>query len=158
LADGPEAPDGYRRAFAGFDPAVVAAFDVARLDTLVQDPGIIRHRAKIESTVTNARAVLAVAEEFGTFDAYVWVSSATRSSRTTGGKVRPSGLHAPFETAQRRPSPPRLPLRRPDGHLRAPPGCGAGAGPRHELLSLERARGLNQQGSLWASCTWPSGS
>jgi DNA-3-methyladenine glycosylase I len=64
--------DGYRRAFAGFDPAVVAAFDVARLDTLVQDPGIIRHRAKIESTVTNARAVLAVAEEFGTFDAYVW--------------------------------------------------------------------------------------
>lgn len=62
----------YREVFAGFDPAAVAAFTPARIDALVADPGVIRHRGKLESTVTNARAVLAIAAEFGSFDAYVW--------------------------------------------------------------------------------------
>lgn len=64
--------EGYRRAFAGFDPVVVAAFDAAKVDELVQDPGIIRHRGKIEATISNAQAFLKVQTEFGSFDAYLW--------------------------------------------------------------------------------------
>jgi DNA-3-methyladenine glycosylase I len=63
---------GYRRAFAGFDAAKVARFTPARVEKLLGDPGIIRNRAKVESTVRNARAFLAVQEEFGSFDAYIW--------------------------------------------------------------------------------------
>jgi DNA-3-methyladenine glycosylase I len=64
--------DGYRRAFAGFDPARVARFSQARRQRLLLDPGIVRNRLKIESAVANARAFLGVQEEFGSFDAYVW--------------------------------------------------------------------------------------
>ena len=63
---------GYRKAFAGFDAAKVARFTPARVDKLLLDTGIIRNRAKVEATVRNARAFLAVQEEFGSFDAYVW--------------------------------------------------------------------------------------
>jgi DNA-3-methyladenine glycosylase I len=63
---------GYRKAFAGFDVAKVARFTPAKVEKLLGDPGIIRNRAKVESAVRNARAVLAVAEEFGSFDAYIW--------------------------------------------------------------------------------------
>jgi DNA-3-methyladenine glycosylase I len=64
--------EGYRRAFAGFDPARVARFTVADVDRLVADPGIVRHRGKIESAVQNAKAVLAVRELHGSLDAYLW--------------------------------------------------------------------------------------
>jgi DNA-3-methyladenine glycosylase I len=64
--------DGYRRAFAGFDPATVARFGVKDVERLVADPGIVRNRLKIESAVANAARVLEVQEEFGTFDAYLW--------------------------------------------------------------------------------------
>lgn len=75
--------DAYRRAFAGFDPVRVARFSAARVAKLVTDPGIVRHRLKIESTVSNARAFLAVQREFGSFDAYVWrfVGGAPRVNR-----------------------------------------------------------------------------
>ena len=64
--------DGYRRLFVGFEPARVARFGPDDIARLLQDPGIVRHRQKIESTIGNARAVLAVQEECGSFDAYVW--------------------------------------------------------------------------------------
>ena len=64
--------DAYRNAFVGFDPARVARFTPARVERLVRNPGIVRNRLKIESTVRNARAFLAVQREFGSFDAYVW--------------------------------------------------------------------------------------
>ena len=64
--------EGYRRAFDGFDPELVARFDEARVAALLQDAGIIRNRAKIESAIGNARAFLQVQEEFGSFDAYIW--------------------------------------------------------------------------------------
>jgi DNA-3-methyladenine glycosylase I len=63
---------GYRKAFAGFDVAKVARFTPARVEKLLLDTGIIRNRAKVEATVRNARAFLAVQKEFGSFDAYVW--------------------------------------------------------------------------------------
>lgn len=62
----------YRAAFAGFDPEVVARFDAARVGELLVNPGIVRNRLKVESTISNARAFLAVQEEFGTFAAYQW--------------------------------------------------------------------------------------
>ena len=64
--------DAYRKAFAGFDPAKVARFRSERVERLMKDPGIVRNRLKIESTVGNAKAFLAVQKAFGSFDAYVW--------------------------------------------------------------------------------------
>jgi len=64
--------DAYRRAFAGFDPEKVARFTPARVEKLMGDPGIVRNRRKIEGAIRNARAFLAAAEEFGSFDAYIW--------------------------------------------------------------------------------------
>lgn len=64
--------EGYRRAFADFDAERVARFAEADVERLVADPGIVRHRGKIEWTVRNARATLAVREQFGSLDAYLW--------------------------------------------------------------------------------------
>ena len=62
----------YRRLFADFDPARVSRFTQARVEKLLLDPGIVRNRLKVEGTVRNAKAFLAVQKEFGTFDAYAW--------------------------------------------------------------------------------------
>ena len=62
----------YRKAFANFDPAKVARFDGRRRAALLRDPGIVRNRLKIDSTVTNAQAFLAVQREFGSFSRYLW--------------------------------------------------------------------------------------
>ena len=64
--------EGYRRAFAGFDPAMVARFDHRKVERLLQDPSIVRNRLKVESTVANARATISVQEELGSLDAYLW--------------------------------------------------------------------------------------
>ena len=64
--------DGYRRAFAEFDPKKVARFTAQKKAVLLKNPGIIRNRLKIDSAVTNAQAFLSVQEEFGSFDRYVW--------------------------------------------------------------------------------------
>lgn len=62
----------YRAAFADFDPEVVARFDAARVAELLGNPGIVRNRLKVASTITNAQAFLKIQEEFGSFDAYQW--------------------------------------------------------------------------------------
>ena len=64
--------DGYRKAFAEFDPEKVARFTRKRIDRLLQDPGIVRNRLKVQSAVTNAQAFLAVQEAFGSFSDYIW--------------------------------------------------------------------------------------
>ncbi len=64
--------EGYRKAFIGFDPVEVARFTPRKKSALLKDAGIIRNRLKIEATVTNAQAFLAVQKEFGSFDRYVW--------------------------------------------------------------------------------------
>ena len=64
--------EGYRRAFAEFDPKKVARFTAKKKAVLLENPGIIRNRLKIDSAVTNAQAFLAVQEEVGSFDRYVW--------------------------------------------------------------------------------------
>ena len=64
--------EGYRLAFSGFDPHKVARYTEKKIEALVADPGIVRNRMKIEAAIRNARAFLAVQDEFGSFDAYCW--------------------------------------------------------------------------------------
>ncbi|PYV16197.1 MAG: DNA-3-methyladenine glycosylase I [Acidobacteria bacterium] len=64
--------ENYRRAFDGFDPARVARYGEAKIARLLADPGIVRNRLKIASAVRNARMFLDAADEFGTFDRYIW--------------------------------------------------------------------------------------
>jgi len=64
--------EGYRKAFAGFDPQRVAGFDHQRIEQLVLNPAIVRHRGKIESTINNARRVVALWESGRTLDETVW--------------------------------------------------------------------------------------
>jgi DNA-3-methyladenine glycosylase I len=78
--------DNYRRAFAEFDPARVARFTPARIERLLEDPGIVRNRLKVAGTVGNARAFLEVQREFGSFDRYLW--------GFVGGKPRVNGWKA----------------------------------------------------------------
>src|SRR3954470_16611744 len=80
--------EGYRNAFAGFDPRKVARFRPQDVKRLMQDAAIVRNRAKIESTIGNARAVLAVQEETGSFDAYLWQFVGGRPIRTRRRSLR----------------------------------------------------------------------
>jgi DNA-3-methyladenine glycosylase I len=63
---------GYRAAFEGFDPSRVARYDRRKIQTLLGNPGIVRNRLKIASAVANAKALLRVQAEFGSFDRYLW--------------------------------------------------------------------------------------
>src|SRR5207247_2508503 len=83
----------YRKAFAGFDPRKVARFSGKKISALMRDEGIVRNRLKLESSVTNAEAFLAVQKEFGSFDAYVWRFVDGRPLVNRGSKV-------PVKTAQ----------------------------------------------------------
>lgn len=64
--------EGYRKAFADFDPERVARFDKRKVESLLQNTGIIRNRLKVESAIKNAKAFLKVQEEFGSFSQYQW--------------------------------------------------------------------------------------
>lgn len=64
--------DGYRKAFADFDPEKVARFNKRKIESLIKNPAIIRNRLKIESTVTNAKAFLELVESEGSFSDYIW--------------------------------------------------------------------------------------
>lgn len=64
--------ENFRRAFAGFDPAKVAEYDEAKIAELLQNPGIIRNRRKIEAAINNAQRFLEIQREFGSFDKYIW--------------------------------------------------------------------------------------
>jgi DNA-3-methyladenine glycosylase I len=64
--------ENYRKAFADFDPEAVARFNRRSVERLLRDAGIVRNRQKIEAAIANARSFLAVQQEFGSFDRYVW--------------------------------------------------------------------------------------
>lgn len=64
--------EGYRKAFANFDPKKVSRFDSKKAAALLKDPGIIRNKLKVNAAIHNARLFLEVQKEFGTFDAYIW--------------------------------------------------------------------------------------
>ncbi len=88
--------DRYRSLFKGFDPAAVARITPAGVEKILGDPGIIRNRAKVESVVTNAKALLKVRKEFGSFDAYIWSFLGGRRV----AKRRGSGATIPSSTPQ----------------------------------------------------------
>lgn len=64
--------EGYRAAYAGFDPLVVAEFTPGDVERMLLDPGIVRHRRKIECSIVSARAFLEVQASFGSFASYLW--------------------------------------------------------------------------------------
>jgi len=80
---------GYRRAFANFNPARVARFDADRRAALMRNQAIVRNRLKIDSTVSNARAFLAVQREFGSFDRYLWSFTGGRAQVARPRRRRP---------------------------------------------------------------------
>jgi DNA-3-methyladenine glycosylase I len=88
--------ESYRELFAGFDPVLVAKFNEKKIQKLMLNEGIVRNRLKIQSAVSNAKAFLAVQNEFGTFDKYIW--------QFVGGKplvlCRKNIKEIPAETAQ----------------------------------------------------------
>lgn len=90
--------EGYRKAFARFDATRVARFDRQRVERLLQDPGIVRNRAKIEAAIVNAGKAIEVGDEFGSLDAYLW--------RFVGGKPHVNAWKSlaelPAETAESR--------------------------------------------------------
>ena len=75
--------EGYRKAFAGFDPVKVARFSEREVARLMSDPGIVRNKLKIRSAIGNARAFLALQEEHGSFDAFIWRFVGGRPIRRT---------------------------------------------------------------------------
>jgi DNA-3-methyladenine glycosylase I len=77
--------ENYRRAFDRFDPRKIARYNEAKIEALLEDPGIIRNRLKINAFIENAKAFLAVQKEFGSFDAYIW--------QFVGGKPKQNTWH-----------------------------------------------------------------
>jgi len=90
--------ENYRRAFAYFDPTAVAKFTAKDVHRLLENPGIVRSRAKIEAAITNARAFLAIQQEFGTFDRYLWAFVDGRPIANAPRSLK----DLPAETAQSR--------------------------------------------------------
>ena len=88
--------ENYRAAFDGFDPKKISKYDFRKTQRLLRDEGIIRNRLKVASAIQNAKAFLAVQEEFGAFDPYIW--------QFTGGRPRvnawQSGQHLPASTPE----------------------------------------------------------
>ena len=82
----------YREVFDGFDFERVARFGKREIERIMKDPGVVRNRLKIESTVSNANALLAVRDGFGTFDAYVWrfVDGKPLKARRRAGEALPA--------------------------------------------------------------------
>jgi DNA-3-methyladenine glycosylase I len=64
--------ENFRRAFDGFDPNLIANYNDAKIAQLLEDPGIVRNRLKVNAAITNARAFLQTQAEFGSFDTYIW--------------------------------------------------------------------------------------
>lgn len=64
--------ENYRAAFDNFDAARIARYNASKIESLLQDPGIVRNRLKVEAAVTNAQKFLDVQDEFGSFDAFIW--------------------------------------------------------------------------------------
>jgi len=130
---------GYRRAFANFEPRRVARFDARRRAALRRDAGIVRNRLKIESTVTNARAFLALQREFGSFDRYLWSFVAGKPIVKSPAQRRGTGAHAAERPGFPGPRKTRLSLRGYDHRVCVPAGGRSRERSRPGLLSVSAA-------------------
>jgi len=88
--------DAYRKAFDSFDPAKVARYDAKKIRTLLENPGIVRNRLKIDAAIKNARAFLDVQDEAGSFDAYIWQFVGGRPKRNAWQTMK----QVPAKTAE----------------------------------------------------------
>ena len=91
--------EGYREAFDKFDPAMVARYDIQRVEMLLKNPNIIRNRSKIESAVGNARAFLQVQAEHASFDAYIWQFIGGRPKQNRWSKLEAIPTETPESLA-----------------------------------------------------------
>jgi DNA-3-methyladenine glycosylase I len=91
--------DNYRKAFANFDAERVARFGPAQVAKLLQDPGIVRNRLKIEAAIANARAVLAIRKEFGSLDRYLWQFVGGKPKRNAWKSYRDAAATSPESDA-----------------------------------------------------------
>lgn len=127
--------DHYRRAFDGFDAQRIAGYDERKQAALLGDPGIVRNRLKIAATIANARALLALRDETGGFDQWIW--------QFVDGRHAPERLAQPLRSASidarvgcdvARPGTPRLQVRRQHDLLCLHAGGRDGERPHHRLL------------------------
>jgi len=88
--------ENYRAAFDNFDPKMVARYDFRKVQSLMNDEGIVRNRLKIESAISNAEATLSVIEQFGSFDRYIWQFVGGRPRKNAWKKLR----QVPARTAE----------------------------------------------------------
>ena len=91
--------ENYRAAFEGFDPARVARFNARKVERLLQDPGIVRNRLKVEGAITSAKAFLRVQKEFGSFDAYIWSFTGGRTILNRWESLQPVPAKTPQSEA-----------------------------------------------------------
>ena len=91
--------DNYRKAFDNFDVERVARYTPARIENLMQDPGIVRNRMKINAAVTNAKAVLAIRDEFGSLDRFLWQFVGGRPLRNEWATYRDAPAKSPESDA-----------------------------------------------------------
>jgi len=91
--------DNYRKAFDNFDVERVARYTPARIEKLMQDPGIVRNRMKINAAVTNAKAVLAIRDEFGSLDRFLWQFVGGRPLRNEWATYRDAPAKSPESDA-----------------------------------------------------------
>lgn len=89
----------YRAAFDGFDAGKIAAYDEAKVQALLDNPGIVRNRLKVNAAITNARACIALREEFGSLDAYLWRFVDGRPIRNAWTDYRVAPTHSPESDA-----------------------------------------------------------
>ncbi len=84
--------ENFRAAFDGFDAERIARYRKPKIERLLQDAGIVRHRMKVEATVANAKAFLEVQQEYGSFDSYIWqfVDGTPKQNRWRSGKQLPA--------------------------------------------------------------------
>jgi DNA-3-methyladenine glycosylase I len=88
--------DGYRQAFNHFDATRIACYDAAKIQELLANPGIVRNRLKVQATIGNAQAFLAIQAEFGSFAAYIWQFVGHQPVQNTWATLR----DVPASTAQ----------------------------------------------------------
>ena len=88
--------DNFRKAFDGFEVSKIAAYNVDKVESLLQDPGIIRNRLKVKATVSNARAFLRVQDEFGSFSKYIWGFTHGKPIKNTFDDYRKAPANTPL--------------------------------------------------------------
>ena len=132
--------DGYRRAFDGFDPERVARYDERKVKSLLQDPGIVRNRLKVNAAISNARAWLDLRESGVRFSDYLWDFTGGKPVVNAWRRLEDIPAATPASEAMSKAQGARFPLRRPDNLLRLHAGRGHGERPCHVVLSMARVQ------------------